>query len=171
MLQLSGLSIELGAVDLSAAPHLIGEPVHFTYKIISCLYSVGSMSDFPLKNDEPEEGGAVHSGIPVACAGGDVTVKVKIRTNDFASKPKLDIEVFVGVVHFLLSPQQLHTLTEMCVGLAGSAGMLVVCHLQYVPNCSKLLYCFLRMVILGTGDCQHSQSANTVHEYVSCRSF
>ena len=100
---------------------------------------IGSLSDFPDLREE--EGGGrggggggvdVPTGVPIACAGGEVIVRVKIKGCDSAPGPKLDVDVFVGVVHLLVSPQQLHTLLEMVLGLSGSSG---TCTL-YVYACS-----------------------------------
>ena len=58
----------------------------------------------------------------MACASGEVMVRVKIKKCDAALGPKLDVDMFVGVVHFLLSPQQLNTVLEMMIGLGEGGG-------------------------------------------------
>ena len=92
--------------------------------IISYSYTftlVGSLSDFPEPSDG-ESDDLSRCNVPVACASGEVTVKVKIRKCDSAIGPKLDVDMFVGVVHLLLSPQQLNTVLEMVIGLGEGGG-------------------------------------------------
>lgn len=52
-------------------------------------------------------------GIPIACARGEVDVKVKIKQSDVVEGPKLSVHVSLEAVHMLLYPQQLHTLLEL----------------------------------------------------------
>ena len=93
--------------------------VRFYINFVQCI--IGSC-DLPDLSEGDGEGEDVHSGVPIACASGEVTVRVKIKSCDSAPGPKLDVDVFVGVVHLLLSPHQLHTLTEMVLGLSGAGG-------------------------------------------------
>ena len=58
------------------------------------------------------------SGVPIACANGEVDVRVKIKQSDAVTGPKLDVQVSLDSVHMLLYPQQLHSLSELITGIA-----------------------------------------------------
>ena len=125
-----------------------------------CTYIAGSLSDFPDLHVSEEDGKAGDVGlcsVPIACASGDVTVKVKIRMCDSAPGPKLNVEVFVGVVHLLLSPQQLNTVMEIVTGLVARAEG----QERSGWNCVNIHCIFTRM-------CVHVCMRACVHVIVRC---
>lgn len=63
-------------------------------------------------------------GVPIAVAVGKLTVKVTIRQAEADAVPRVEVDGFLGTVHLLLSPQQLHTMQEIAKSLVtqGSNG-------------------------------------------------
>lgn len=55
--------------------------------------------------------------MPLAVAGGKVTVKVTLKQTDSDVGPKVEVEGFLGSLHLLLSPHQLNLLQEMVQGI------------------------------------------------------
>ena len=77
-------------------------------------------------------------GVPVAKASGQVTVKVKLKQNEAAVGPKLDVDGFLGSLHLLFSPQQLSMLLEMTSGILNEGTC--TCKTVYsLPFCLSLL--------------------------------
>ncbi len=56
--------------------------------------------------------------VPVAKAGGKLSLKVTIKQNDSVPGPKMEVSGFLGSLHFLLSPHQLKILREMASDIA-----------------------------------------------------
>ena len=54
---------------------------------------------------------------PIATAGGQLSAKVRVKQNDSEPGPKLEVDVFLGSLHVLLSPQQLGRLIELLNGM------------------------------------------------------
>ena len=55
----------------------------------------------------------------MAVAVGTLTVKITIRQAEVESgPPRVEVDGFLGTVHVLLSPQQLHLLQEIIESLA-----------------------------------------------------
>lgn len=100
VLQLSGLTLEVGSSPL--------ESVRLDQSVDESINS--SLLSPQL------------SGVPIATAGGQLSVRVKIKQNENEPGPKLEVEAFLGSLHLLLSPQQLSILTDMATGIASQGG-------------------------------------------------
>lgn len=86
---------------------------------------------------EPESlCGGERCGVPVAVAGGQLTLKVTVRQSEVDAAPKLEVEGFLGTLHLLLSPHQLSLLQEMVAGIAAQGSTLVCVE----PVCSCDMY-------------------------------
>lgn len=57
-------------------------------------------------------------GVPIAVAGGKLTLKITIKQNEMVPGPKVEVAGFLGTLHLLLSPQQLSMLQEIAEGVA-----------------------------------------------------
>ncbi|XP_064403938.1 autophagy-related protein 2 homolog B-like isoform X2 [Halichondria panicea] len=91
VLQLSGLSLEVGSTSLDN---------------IALDQSSDEFMSLPQCH-----------GVPIAMAGGRLSVKVKIKQSENESGPKLEVDGYLSSLHVLLSPQQLAMLLEMASGL------------------------------------------------------
>ena len=56
--------------------------------------------------------------VPIAVAGGKLSVTVTIKQSDQVPGPKLRVEGFLGSLHVLLSPQQLGSLLQLAKEVA-----------------------------------------------------
>ena len=56
--------------------------------------------------------------MPIAMAGGKMTLRVTLRHTETEMAPKVEVDGFLGTLHFLLSPQQLNLLRQIAEGLA-----------------------------------------------------
>ena len=65
-------------------------------------------------------------GVPIACANGEVDVRVKIKQSDAIPGPKLDVQVLLDSIHMLLYPQQLHSLIELLNGITKKCKLIFV---------------------------------------------
>ena len=77
--------------------------------------------------------------VPIAIAGGKLTVTVTIKQNDQVSGPKLNVEGFLGSLHLLLSPQQLGSLLQLAREVAAQSRWNILCifiHALYIIHVS-----------------------------------
>jgi hypothetical protein len=65
-----------------------------------------------------EASAAAATGISIAIATGKLTLKVTIRQAEADSSPRVEVDGFLGTLHILLSPQQLHMLQDIAESLA-----------------------------------------------------
>ena len=66
-------------------------------------------------------------GIPIASASGQVVVRATLKQADSVPGPRREVEMFVGAVHVLLSPHQLHSLLQMMASLSTKGTTLYAC--------------------------------------------
>ncbi len=111
VLQLSGLSLEVGSSSLDTVPldqSIDGNTITYLYKLL--------LMPTPMHSEcisLPQ----CH-GVPIAMAGGRLSVKVKIKQSESEAGPKLEVDGYLSSLHMLLSPQQLAMLLEMATGLS-----------------------------------------------------
>lgn len=86
-----------------------------------------------LLSDSSDGGSSGGVGVPVAMAGGKLTLKVTIKQTEGVPGPKLEVDGFLGSLHVLLSPQQLGLLLQMARDVAGR-GMYVACTVYATVN-------------------------------------
>ena len=93
--------------------------VHFTLHALSLPPSPPPLPPFPppLPPSPPSL-----QGVPVALASGELGVRLKIRQSEAHPGPQLEVEGVLASLHLLLSPHQLHVLTEMAVGISSGHG-------------------------------------------------
>ncbi len=74
-------------------------------------------------------------GVPIAMAGGRLSVKVKIKQSESEAGPKLEVDGYLSSLHMLLSPQQLAMLLEMATGLSSQGqGTLLPLSTPFFPT-------------------------------------
>ena len=118
ILQLDGFRVELGSVEHPVESSTTGTTVwHTARENLTACVSKGSVA-------VEDPGFEDLQGIPIASASGQVVVRATIKHTDSLPGPRLDVEMFVGAVHVLLSPQQLHSLLEMIAEMSAE-GMCV----------------------------------------------
>ena len=83
-------------------------------------------------------------GVPIAMAGGRLSVKVKIKQNENESGPKLEVDGYLSSLHVLLSPQQLAMLLEMASGLTSQGQSTLTLFLVSLCLISSLPLCVCR---------------------------
>ena len=78
-------------------------------------------------------------GVAIAVAVGPLTVKVTVRQNEAEMSPKVEVEGYLGTLHFLLSPHQLGLLQEIAESLVAQGECGWRCVFMCVHVCVLML--------------------------------
>ena len=86
-------------------------------------------------------------GIPIASASGQVVVRATLKQADSVPGPRIEVEMFVGAVHVLLSPYQLHSLLEMMASLSTKGTTVCVLGMYEWSYLHVLAICLLQLLV------------------------
>ena len=62
----------------------------------------------------------------MAVAGGKFSLKVTIKQNESEPGPRLEVDGFLGTLHFLFTPQQIRLFQEMATDIVSQGDFVLV---------------------------------------------